>query len=345
MKRNDLMQDKRFLDTLLEQSQEKELLHVTVIGGEHAGETLLADIENVCYMSHENGVLAGNYEELRRLRGKGCMEFHGEEIYYEWTGSVKRLVICGAGHVGVALVKMAKLLGFYIVVMEDREEFAMQARIAGANEVICADMEEALVKLPERAGTYYVVVTRGHAYDKKCLARIMDKMYVYAGMMGSKRRVTKLLEELEGEGYEAWKLKDIHTPIGLDIAAQTPEEIAVSILAEIIAKKNKRLVLTEIPDAFYEIEDKKQEGVLATIIRRDGSAPREMGTKMLVFSGGKVYGTIGGGLLEQSVLYEIQSVLCKKRIKRRFWVDLSTEDAAKEGSVCGGRVEILLERI
>lgn len=345
MKRNDLMQDKRFLETLLEQSQEKELLHVAVIGGEHAGETLLADIEHVCYMSHENGVLAGNYEELRMLRGKGCMEFHGEEIYYEWIGSKKRLIICGAGHVGLALVKMAKLLGFSIVVIEDREEFARQARMAGADEVICDDMEEALMNLPEYAGAYYIVVTRGHAYDKKCLARILNKAYAYVGMMGSGRRVTKLLEELEEEGYEAWKLKGVHTPIGLDIAAQTPEEIAVSILAEIIAEKNQRHALAEIPDAFYKIEDKNQEGILATIIRREGSAPREIGTKILAFLDGKIFGTIGGGLLEQSALCEIQSALCKKRIKRRVWVDLSTEDAAKEGSVCGGRVEILLERI
>lgn len=344
------MIDQTFYQTISREIKEKKVLQATVLGGENKGKKFLASEEEILWTNGERKWFLPYFEKLKTYTGSGVREVEGDSFYCEWIGSRKRLIICGAGHVGIALMKLAKFLGFHVIVMEDREEFAALAQSAEADEVFCADMGESLRNLGEMQGSYYVVVTRGHAYDRLCIEEILKKSYTYVGMMGSKGRVKRLLEEIQAdmEPNKRSSLEDVHTPIGLDIGAQTPEEIAVSIMAQVIQEKNQHQGLVEFAS---EVLDPVTEhaaplnGVMATIIERQGSAPREVGTRIIVLDGWKVYGTIGGGILEGQVLDAIGRMMKETKEFDIIVVDLSAKEAAKEGSICGGKVKVLLERI
>ena len=135
---------------------------------------------------------------------------------------------------------MGKMLGFHVTVVEDRPKFADDARRAEADQVYCEPFEDGLAKIKGDTDTWFVIVTRGHRYDTDCLRTILGKPRAYVGMMGSKRRTAIVKDQLEAEGFERDVLETVHTPIGRKIAAETPEEIAVSIMAEIIQIKNSR---------------------------------------------------------------------------------------------------------
>lgn len=162
----------------------------------------------------------------------------GERIFQERISRPAKLVICGAGHVSMPIIRMGKMLGFHVTVVEDRPKFADDARRAEADQVYCEPFEDGLEKIKGDTDTWFVIVTRGHRYDTDCLRTILSKPRAYVGMMGSKRRTAIVKDQLEAEGFEREVLEAVHTPIGLKIAAETPEEIAVSIMAEIIQIKN-----------------------------------------------------------------------------------------------------------
>ncbi|MEI3521961.1 MAG: XdhC family protein [Anaerosacchariphilus sp.] len=127
-------------------------------------------------------------EEAGAIRAEGQQELAGETVFCDCLGEAKKLVICGAGHVGVALLRMALLLGFDVTVLEDRPYFADGARRAGAKRVICDSFEQGLDAVDSDEDTYFVVMSRGHRYDLVCLEKIVKKTYAYLGMMGSKGR-------------------------------------------------------------------------------------------------------------------------------------------------------------
>lgn len=345
------MINQTFYQTIAEEIKERKVFQATVLDGEKKGAKLLASGDEILWTNMQKEWLFPYFEELKVLKGNGVREVQGQLFYHEWIGSRKRLIVCGAGHVGIALMKLAKFLGFYVIVLEDREEFAALAKEAKADEILCADMGESLRNLPEMQGSYYVVVTRGHAYDRMCIEEILKKSYAYVGMMGSKGRVKRLLEEIKKDmvhGAQSLPLEDVHTPVGLDIGAQTPEEIAVSIMAQVIREKNQHQGLVEFAAEVLEPvagHASPLNGVMATIIERKGSAPREVGTKIVVLDGWKVYGTIGGGILEAQVLDAIGKMMKENKTFRIMEVDLSAKEAAKEGSICGGKVKVMLERI
>ena len=164
----------------------------------------------------------------------------GERVFQERISRPAKLVICGAGHVSMPIIRMGKMLGFHVTVVEDRPKFADDARREQADQVYCEPFEDGLAKIKGDTDTWFVIVTRGHRYDTDCLRTILGKPRAYVGMMGSKRRTAIVKDQLEAEGFEREVLEAVHTPIGLKIAAETPEEIAVSIMAEIIQIKNSR---------------------------------------------------------------------------------------------------------
>ena len=144
------------------------------------------------------------------------------------------LVIAGAGHVGAALAAIASQLDFDVTVIDDRADFASPARFPGAEcRVGRIDTELANYRIDEQ--TYVVIVTRGHRNDGQALAAVVGSAARYVGLIGSKRKVIAILEDLRGAGVSQERLAKVHAPIGLDIGAVTPVEIAVSIAAEIIA--------------------------------------------------------------------------------------------------------------
>ncbi len=156
-------------------------------------------------------------------------------IYIEVVEAKPVFVVVGGGHVGRAVAKLADFLDFHVAVIDDREDFADAALIPEADEVICDDFEVALRQYPIDGNTSIVLVTRGHKQDELSLRCCLGRGAGYLGMIGSKRRTATVLEHLRDEGFPAEELEKIRTPIGLDIGAETPEEIAISILAEVIA--------------------------------------------------------------------------------------------------------------
>jgi len=156
------------------------------------------------------------------------------EVMIEVVEPPATLLVVGGGHIGRALAKFGADVGFSSVVLDDRPDYADAERIPEADRVICADFEEALRDFPINQNTYIVMVTRGHKQDELSLRQVVTRPAAYVGMIGSKRRTAAVLQHLESEGFPREALDRVHTPIGLDIGAETPEEIAISIMAEII---------------------------------------------------------------------------------------------------------------
>lgn len=177
--------------------------------------------------------------ETLRFRADGTLvtERHAPadyEVLIEVIEAPAKLVVVGGGHIGRSLCKIAAEVGFSVTVIDDRPEYAYPERFPEADRVICDDFEDALTALPSDTNTYFVLVTRGHKQDELSLRVVLRKPWAYVGMIGSKRRTTAVLMHLEEEGFPRELLDRVHTPIGLDIGAETPEEIAVSIVAELI---------------------------------------------------------------------------------------------------------------
>ena len=148
--------------------------------------------------------------------------------------TVVQLLILGAGHIARPLATMAKIVGYEVTVVDDRPSFANTARFSTADSVICNDFEHAIEAININPQTFVVIITRGHRYDKVCLRKVINHPAGYIGMIGSRKRVKALITELEEEGVSSDLLKKMYSPIGLKIGAETPEEIAVSILSELI---------------------------------------------------------------------------------------------------------------
>ncbi len=155
------------------------------------------------------------------------------EVMVQLFEAPARLVIVGAGHVGLALATFAELLGYETTVVDDRPEFANRERFPMAQQVVVDEVGPALDSLTLDASTAVVLVSRGHRVDQEALRHAVGRGAGYVGMIGSRRRTRTVLDHLAAEGFSAAALEAVSTPVGLDIGAETPEEIAVSILAEI----------------------------------------------------------------------------------------------------------------
>jgi xanthine dehydrogenase accessory factor len=162
----------------------------------------------------------------------------GREVFVEVQVPPPTLLVCGGGHIAVPLVAIGKLLGFRVVVLDDRVEFANAERFPEADEVIAEDFGQALRRRGVDTDTHVVLITRGHSHDVDCLLPIVDRPLAYVGMIGSRRRVFAVYKLLHNLGVPAEQLRRIHAPIGIDIAAETPAEIAVAIAAELVRVKN-----------------------------------------------------------------------------------------------------------
>ncbi len=158
------------------------------------------------------------------------------ELYVEVRRALRELIVVGAGHVAQPIAHMGSLLGYRVTVLDDRPEFATRERFPDAHRLVRADFSDpfADVRLHERS--FLLLVTRGHKYDYECLIRALrvDPGPSYIGMIGSRRRVRATYVQLLEDGFQRAALERIHAPVGLDIGAETPEEIAVSVAAELV---------------------------------------------------------------------------------------------------------------
>ncbi len=146
-----------------------------------------------------------------------------------------KLVIAGGGHLGKALAAVALPLGFHVSVIDDREDFAGAKRFPPPINRVVGDIGRTLSNWPIDANTYVVIVTRGHKHDAQALGAVLDSPAKYIGMIGSRRKIKVVYDDLKHKGARQEQLVRVHAPIGLDIHAITPEEIAISIAAELIA--------------------------------------------------------------------------------------------------------------
>ncbi len=144
------------------------------------------------------------------------------------------LLIAGGGHIAVPLARLGSMLGFRVAVLDDRADFANRERFPEADEVLSADFGEALSTYPIDDRTYIAIMTRGHSHDMECLLQVIDSPAAYIGMIGSLRRVKGVFELVKEQGYSDESLARIHAPIGLGIGARSPEEIALSVMAEVV---------------------------------------------------------------------------------------------------------------
>ena len=157
------------------------------------------------------------------------------EVFFEVMPAPPKLVVVGAGHIAVPLVKMAKIADFYVIVIDDRLAYANRERFPDADEVLVGDMAQMLKEMSITPSTYIVLITRGHKYDEPCLREIIHSQAKYIGMIGSKRRIKACFQRFRDEEKIADEvMARVYAPIGLDIGTETPPEIALSILAEVI---------------------------------------------------------------------------------------------------------------
>ncbi|MBM4761207.1 XdhC family protein [Bacillus sp. B15-48] len=339
-----------FYDTIYNLKPGNKYITAQILSGQRNGEKAIWSDRKLFYCTQDREFWERNFPSDMEIPIGKILEIEGEKVYTEMLNEEKKLVICGAGHVAIPVVKMGKMLGFHVTVIDDRYDFVKQAEEANADKVYCEDFEHALAKIHGDNNTYFVIVTRGHRSDRLCLKAVLNKKHAYIGMISSKGRAYKQYRELLKEGYDEALLKSIHSPIGLKINAETPEEIAISIIAEIIQEKNaisattgydKELLLAAVGQ---DEKAKAMKKTMVTIVGKKGSSPRGVGTKMIVLENGTRIGTIGGGCVEAK-MYDT-AIRCMYDGKSKLVEYVMTEQAAEEeGMACGGIVQVYLENI
>lgn len=195
----------------------------------------------------EGSIISGSFTELiaTHVKDAAWTEPHlfplghdGEhQLFWDKTVPDWKAVVFGGGHISQPLVAILSLLGFAVTVIDDRPDYANRSRFPQAKEVICAKFAEVFrgerLQINER--TALIIVTRGHQHDLECLQACLPLAAGYMGMIGSRRRVAGIVAMLKEQGVPVSRLLQLRAPIGLDIGAKTPAEIAVSIAAEIVA--------------------------------------------------------------------------------------------------------------
>lgn len=174
-----------------------------------------------------------------RLTGTG-LESVGRQggdldVFFEVLARPPRLIVVGAGHIALPLSRIAKLLDFHVTIVDDRPELASRERFPDADEIVIGEYRPTVSGLTIDRDTWVVLVTRGHVHDQACLEEVLPTDAAYIGMIGSKRRVRTVLAHAAENGADPDRLRRVHAPIGLDIKALTPAEIAVAIMAEIVS--------------------------------------------------------------------------------------------------------------
>ncbi len=321
----------------------------------------------------EESFFKTHLQEASALTKSGICTLAGKELFCERVGSGKKLIVCGAGHVGQQLIRLGRMLEMDVTALEDREFFAQKAGESGAQRVLCGSYAELLKDLEGSGDSYFVVLTHGHRSDLDCLREILKKKYAYAGMIGSRRHGEIVKKSLREEGVPERILDEVYTPVGLKISARTPAEIAVSIMAEIIRVKNREAAEEGFTDSICRsilsageamlssgtggaLADQEHTrpgepvqgvcAVLVTVMKLEGSGPRKPGTKMLVLPDGSIAGTVGGGNGEARAIRAAADMLRRQSSVPEILTEVmmaGPEDS--KDMVCGGRTSFLLEAV
>ncbi len=185
-----------------------------------------------------NSLIAAARESLKGRTNRTIEIAPGVRVFLNIFSGHARLLICGAGHIALSLARFAREIGFQITVLDDRPEYAHPSRFPDC-QVIAEEFTSGLSKLSVDSSTYVVVITRGHEHDRECLLNILTHKTAYVGLIGSRRRIRFVLQLLEREGIPDSRLRDIFAPVGLPIGAESPQEIALAIAAELVCVRKK----------------------------------------------------------------------------------------------------------
>ena len=336
-----------FFEAIIANKARRPLLAAWVIEGAPAGARALFawDGERWAEVCRDEAFPAACVDEIQAgpREQSGILAREGARLFLEPITRGRKLVVCGAGHVSVAVVRIGAMLDFDVTVIDDRAEFVERAKAAGARRAICKPFDEALDGVGGDLSTAFVIMTREHAHDVECLRRILNRPRAYVGMMGSHSRTEAIRRQLTGEGFDAEAVREVHMPIGLPIGSRTPAEIAVSVMAEVISVMNA-VDASEgfppgMPEALAAVEGgSTPTAVLAMIVEKRGEAPRRPGTKMLVRADGRFIGTVGGGTAEAMILRAAGDMLNKGCRESRM-VRIALEKGAM---YCGGEIAVFM---
>ena len=294
----------------------------------------------------QNGETVKVWTDLEK--GSHSFEEPGEGTFFEeeFAGRTQ-VVVFGGGHISLALEKVLKTLDLTLTVVDDRLESANRERFSEADRVLTMSYEK-LSEVDFGFAPYFIIVTRGHKDDDICLRYALSVKHSYIGMIGSKGKVALTFDRLAADGISREALAEVHAPIGLKIGGNTPGEIAISIAAELVQVKNqkKRSLFSE--ELAQGLREERGPLVMATVIEKNGSSPGKRGARMLVNEKGDIYGTVGGGTVEYTVIQEAENFLRENTGEDLFEIreyNLSNEGAASLGMICGGHIKVLLEKL
>ncbi|MGK0466356.1 XdhC family protein [Clostridium sp.] len=299
------------------------------------------------------------YQKAKYSLETGILQFvetsENEKYLIEPYFPEPRLIILGGGHIAKPLAEFASKAGFSVTVIDDRPSFANRMRFPTAKKVICENFDHCFDLINLNKSAYVVIVTRGHRHDMDCLRQVLNHNTAYIGMIGSKRRVKGVMEQMTSEGYPKEELNKVNAPIGLEIGAVTPDEIAFSIMAEVISYRRlgaiKNIITkpskTNWPEFDHDVlldlcKEEDSPKAIITIISTKGSVPRNAGAKMLVWPYGKILGSIGGGCSEGEVINTARDLLKNGGYKLQT-IDMTGNIAEDEGMVCGGIMDVIIE--
>lgn len=324
---------------------DKDLFLSTIISGEFCGEKILVCDGEVIYKSRD--ILSDIEKELITQNETKVINLFNNSVYIEKIGGRIEIVICGAGHVSIPVIQIAKMVGFYVTVIDDRQEFVDKALKNGADNGICGEFETVLKSLKTTNDTYFVVVTRGHHFDKICVENALLKPHAYVGLLGSKNKAVTIKNKLTQQGFDHELIESVHAPIGLKINAEGPQEIAVSIMSEIIKVKNTSVNSSVFDDELlsYLANENYEKCVIATIVAKSGSTPRKVGTKLLIKEDGNIIGTVGGGVCEKSVIDKALSMMKHNENNALVKYNMFNDGKNGEDMICGGNIDVFLQLI
>ena len=224
-----------FIKKIREGKESKEVVTAVV---DEKGQQIAGD-----FRDWEGDAAAGTF-----LTGKPQFD-RDAGVFYDLLVPVEKLVILGAGHVGHALALAAAPLGFQITVVDDRADLLSPDRFPAEVARIHGEFDQLIAELPLDTSTYIVIVTRNHSLDLTCVRAVLPRESRYVGVMGSARKTRMMVKQLHQEGFDPVRIDALFTPVGMHIDAETPAELAISILAEIVAVRHDSKIVATLKKA------------------------------------------------------------------------------------------------
>jgi len=301
-------------------------------------------------------------EKVKYALETGKLQYYqasnGANILIEPYFPRPHLIILGGENIAKPLVEFGSRAGFLATVVDDRPMLANKDRFPSAERVICCSFDNCFTQFDLNEYSFVVIVVREHRHDLDCLKHALNCKTAYIGMIGSRRSVDSMKEQLLKAGCPDEQIERIHAPIGFDIGAITPEEIAISIMAQVISCRrdirrstedagktgSNRANWPELDGQVLEqlCKDAGEPKALVTIIETQGPAPVKAGAKMLVWPYGMTIGSVGGGYAEGELINAAWQVIGTGRSEIHE-IDMTGRIAQEEGMVCGGIMRVLIE--